>query len=85
MNYKYITEKPNIFLEENQALFLKMRDNIFKMLDNTGAFKVSHALTESGDSFLMLAIIDRLQELLEIKLVYSGESIQENVYVRGIK
>ena len=85
MNYKYITEKPNIFLEENQALFLKMRDNIFKMLDNTGAFQVSYALTESGDSWLMFAMIDRLVELGELKLVHSGESLTGNIYIRVVK
>ena len=85
MSYKYITEKPNIFLEENQALFLKMRDNIFKMLDDTGAFKAAHALTESGDNNLMLAVIDRLIELGELELVHSGESLSGNIYIRVIK
>ena len=48
-----------------------------------GAFKTSFALTESGDSILMLAIIDRLEEIKEIKCIYYGESTQNNVYIKG--
>jgi hypothetical protein len=85
VSYDYVKEKPNVFLEENQELFLRMRDNILKMLNSTGAFQTSFALTESGDTFLMLAVVDRLEEIHDIKLVYSDKSIQRNVYTRGIK
>ena len=68
MNYDYQSEKHKVFLEENQKNFLKVRDNVKELLDTAGAFKITAAWKGvDGDSCLLLAFVDRLVELGEVK------------------
>jgi hypothetical protein len=67
MSYDYARERPKIFTEDGQVMFLKMRDNAKRLIKLSGAAtanNIMHGVT--GDSWGMLACIDRLVELKEI-------------------
>jgi hypothetical protein len=73
--YNYQTEKPKIFTEDGQVMFLKIRDKIQQLLKQSGAVMVQNVLRGiTGDSWMMMACVDRLVELGEIK-----EITKENV------
>lgn len=68
MAYNYQTERPTLFTEEGQELFLKIRDNAKKHLTLSGAFDFEHVTKGiSGDSWQMLACVDRMVELKELR------------------
>lgn len=76
--YKYEELKPQLFTEEGQVKFLGIRDNVNKLLNTAGAVRLQEAIRgASGDSWLMLACVDRLVELGEIK------EVTENLNVAG--
>ena len=67
MSYDYQTEKVNLFTDEGQRMFLKVRDNAHRLLKEAGAFRqmeVTRGVTGSG--WTMIACVDRLVELGEI-------------------
>ncbi len=66
--YDYEVEKKNVFTEDGQVMFLAIRDNIKYLLELSGAVRLEQAIKGiSGDSFLMIACIDRLVELGELE------------------
>ena len=69
MSYDYQAEKPNVFTEDGQKMFLRIRDWLNTALTETGAARVTEIIRHagSGGSFTMLACIDRLVELKEIQ------------------
>jgi len=72
--YNYLEERKNIFTEDGQIMFIEIRDNVKKLLNTSGAFKLEKAISNvSGNSWLMIACVDRLVELGEIKEVKYGE------------
>ncbi len=65
--YSYETEKPNLFTEQGQVTFLKIRDRAHKLLAEAGAFRQQEVTAGcTGDSFLFIACVDRLVELGEV-------------------
>lgn len=84
MAYDYNSEKPWIFTEEGQRDFLKIRDGVWAMLDTAGAFKMHKALSiVSGDTWKMMACVDRLVELGEIREITDSRVWgQDRVFVR---
>jgi len=67
MSYVYETQRPNIFTEEGQRLFLKIRDNTQALLKQAGAVRLQEMISGScGDSWDMLACVDRMVELGEL-------------------
>ncbi len=65
--YSYSTEKPGLFTEEGQRLFLKIRDRANVLLKTAGSFRMQEVLTHcAGSSWQMLACVDRMVELGEI-------------------
>jgi hypothetical protein len=69
MSYTYATEKPKIFTESGQVMFLAIRDTARELLGIAGAFRQEELLLRAhttGDSWQMLACVDRLVELGEI-------------------
>jgi hypothetical protein len=83
MSYSYEKEKPYIFTEEGQRDFLKVRDHANKLARIAGAFTVEHAMEAiSGDSWAMLACVDRLVELKEFRYVYTDTATQFHVLVK---
>lgn len=78
--YDYQVEKPKIFTEEGQIDFLKVRDNVRNLLKQSGAVTMDRAITGlTGDSWTMMAYVDRLVEIGEIREVsQSGRCAGQN-------
>lgn len=83
--YNYETEKPKIFTEEGINNFIKVRDEVKRILAYAGAFKMLSALKViTGDSWLMMVYIDRLVEIGEIReITDSSAAGQDRVFVEG--
>lgn len=68
-------------------MFLRIRDHIGTLLKTAGAFKLGEAIANAtGDSWTMLACVDRLEELGEIRRVgpaYPDVGTSDQVYVKG--
>jgi hypothetical protein len=65
--YQYQNERPFLFTEEGQVMFLKIRDNVKSILKVAGAVRMQEAISGiTGSSWSMLACVDRLCELKEI-------------------
>lgn len=80
--YNYNTQKKNIFTEEGQEMFLKIRDKAHKLLDEAGAFKLSHVISGcTGDSWDMYACVDSLIELGEIIEIERKCAGQNRVFI----
>ena len=71
MTYNYDTEKQNLYTDEGQRLFLKIRDRTNKLLASSGAVMCQKIIEGcTGDARAMLACIDRLVELGEIREIH---------------
>lgn len=84
--YNYKEMKHLVFKEENQKDFLKVRDNAQKFLSESGSFTMLSAIRGvSGDSWLLLAYVDRLVEIGEIREITTSPnaSAQNRVFVRA--
>jgi hypothetical protein len=85
--YSYEIEKPNVFTERGQRLFLGIRDQVHRLLDLSGAVRMQEAMAlppgiGAASSWEMLACVDRLVELGEIREVTSGNVAgQDRVFV----
>jgi len=65
--YEYKNFREQIFTEEGQRNFLKVRDHVKKLLAMAGCFTIDKAISVlSGDSWQNMAYVDRLIELGEI-------------------
>ena len=81
--YDYQEQKKNIFTEEGQVMFLKIRDEAKQLLETAGAFTVGKVISCcSGDSWYRVACVDRLFELGEIREI-TGKNVagQDRVFV----
>ncbi len=85
--YEYSKLKEKVFTERGQEMFLEIRDNTKSLLKSSGAVRMQEAIKgTSGDSWLMLACVDRMVELEELKELTSDDVIGQNrVFVRGEK
>lgn len=82
--YTYENEKSKIFTEIGQEMFLKIRDKVQSLLKQSGAFMLENAISGiTGDSWSMLACVDRLVELKEIKEITDKTKVagQHRVFV----
>ena len=67
MAYEYAVQRPHVFTEDGQVMFLKIRDNAKALIAKSGAATCEKIIGGcTGDSWDMLACIDRLVELKEI-------------------
>ena len=70
MMYNYQNEKHKIFTDEGQREFMKAYKLAIKLLNEAGAFMMFSALKGiTGDTWTMMAYVDRMVELGEIKEV----------------
>ncbi len=84
MSYDYATQKKEVLTDAGQKLFLQIRDRVQDLLEEGGAFRLHEATREcTGNSWDMLACIDRLVELGEIEEVGQGRDVmtQYRVFV----
>ena len=70
MPYNYADERANLFTDDGQKMLLAVRDKTFGLLRIAGACR-SQEMTAglSGNSWTMLACVDRLVELGDIREV----------------
>lgn len=65
--YNYQKEKPGIFSEDGQKMFLRIRDKANALLKTAGCFRMQEVISgATGSSWQMLACVDRMVELGEI-------------------
>ena len=84
MPYVYENERPELLTDAGQRLFLKIRDHAAALLNAAGAFQMGAVMTlASGTSWQMMAAVDRLVELGELREV-TGADIpgQDRVFVK---
>ena len=67
MAYDYRIQRPNVFKEDNQKMFLQIRDNAKCLIGQSGAVTSGKLMKGcTGDSWDMMACIDRLVEIGEL-------------------
>lgn len=83
MTYAYETEKVALFTEKGQRQFLRVRDHVHAILAKGGAITMGRAVAcESGDSWTIMACVDRLVELGEIREIPQDRCAgQDRVFV----
>jgi hypothetical protein len=83
MMYNYENERQAIFTDGGQKAFLRIRDNVLRMLNRSGAVMMGNAISgESGSVWFMMACVDRMVELGEIREVTGNDVAgQERVFV----
>lgn len=80
--YRYEDHRAHIFTEQGQRDFLKVRDHVKGILEEAGAITMHKAIQPlSGDTWRMMAHVDRLVELGEIKEVTKpGTAGQDRIF-----
>ncbi len=74
MSYSYRAEREFVFSEEGQELFLNIRDQTHRLTKAAGAVTLEAAIRGfSGDTFQMMACVDRLVEIGELKEVQHND------------
>ena len=84
--YEYSERRSVVFTDEGQKMFLSIRDRSKRLLRDGGAFTMSAVISgESGVSWDMLACVDRLVELGEIREVTAPGSVagQNRVFIKA--
>jgi len=81
--YNYMTERPKIFTEDGQVIFLKVRDNTHRLLRLSGACRADEMMNcAGGDTWTQYACIDRLVELGEIREIFQNKCAgQHRIFV----
>jgi hypothetical protein len=85
MSYDYKTQQATLFNKDGQVMFLKIRDKAHELLKSAGAVRSGKLLeVTGGDTWDMLACIDRLVELGELReITDGGVAGQHRVFVSG--
>lgn len=85
MSYSYEAEKPTLFTDQGQRMFLAIRDYAFTLIEQAGAARLDKIISgaRGGDSWTMLACVDRLVELGELREIGSESVTQHKVYTRA--
>lgn len=82
--YEYEVEKPKILTDEGQRAFLRTRDHVNNCLKLSGAVSMGKAMSppgsgvSMGDSWGMMACVDRLVELGEIREINYGDCAEQH-------
>lgn len=92
MSYVYAEERSKLFTDDGQKLFLKIRDATKYLLKEAGAVRLGTLISNqkfaiTGDSWEMLACVDRLVELGEIVEIPNTTSTygygQDRIFVKA--
>jgi len=86
MSYSYTAERGEIFTEEGQETFLKIRDHAHRILKLSGAatmWKLISAPGVSGSNWTHMACVHRLAELGELRSIWNQGAGQDEVFVAG--
>lgn len=80
--YDYNHEKAALLTDKGQRQFLKVRDHVQHLLAEAGAFMMQNAWKPiCADSWFMLACVDRLVELGEIRELPYNAAGQHRVFI----
>jgi len=81
--YNYQDQRAFVFTEEGQVMFLSIRDKTAKLLKSSGACRLQEMISkQSGSTWDMIACVDRLVELNEIKEISQANSCgQHRVFI----
>jgi hypothetical protein len=80
-SYQYDDLRPQIFTDEGQREFLKVRDHVHKLLKLTGAIRAQEAMGD-GESWVQMSYLDRLVELGEIREILQKDLVfQKRIFV----
>ncbi len=83
--YRYENEKSKLFTEEGLAMYVAIRDRAKVLLRDSGAFTMGAVIraASSGESWVMLACVDRMVDIGEIREVTKGMNVagQNRVFV----
>ena len=75
--YKYDLEKEKLFTDKGQRAFLKTRDHVQRCLKMSGAVIMEKVMSPpdggAADTWAMMACIDRLVELGELREIQYGD------------
>ena len=85
MSYLYSEMKHHLFTDEGQCLFLRIRDNAFRLTADAGCARMTEIIRGcGGDSWKMLACVDRMVELGELREVEQDDPAgQDRIFVRS--
>lgn len=68
--YVYDEHKKWVLTDDGQRQLLRIRDRVYALLETSGAFQMGNAICEeAGDVWEMMACVDRIVELGEIREV----------------
>lgn len=84
--YNYNEERVNIFTDEGQRRFIKMRDWVLTLLNKSGACTMDKAMMAmSGDTWSTMSLIDRMVEIGDIKEITKNMDVagQDRVFVKA--
>jgi hypothetical protein len=85
VSYSYEEQRAELFTDDGQRLFIAVRDHTLGLIRIAGAVQADKAMNgphPSGcDSWGLMACIDRMVELREIKCVYQEGAWQHRVYM----
>lgn len=82
MAYDYQTERDKIFTDDGNRMFLLIRDRVKYLLKQAGAVRMQEAIYgATGDSWAMLACVDRMVELGELRELPTNGLGQHRVFV----
>ena len=82
--YQYQAQRNELFTEQGQEVFLKIRDNVNALLEKSGAVRMDKAINvATGDTWLMLACVDRMVELGALREI-TGKNVagQYRIFTR---
>lgn len=66
--YNYETEKAELFTDDGQRQFLKIRDNVQRLVKEAGVVRMQEAIAgATGSSWTNIACIDRMVEIGELQ------------------
>lgn len=84
-HYDYRRERPGLFTEEGQVMFLAVRDRAQELLKVAGAAQLGHMTSRiPGEGYQLIACVDRLVELGELfEISIPRVAGQHRVFVSG--
>lgn len=84
MPYDYKEIKPSLFTEASQRLFLEVRDKVHRILSEMGEVRMGFIMRGlTGDSWKMMACVDRLVELDEIvEISHRRCTAQDRIFIK---
>lgn len=77
--YKYEEMKKSLFTEEGMDTYLLIRDNAKHLIEKAGCVRMQEAISvASGNSWLMLACVDRMVEKNELREITNKDVPGQN-------